>query len=110
MGTCFEGGYGLGSLANHPLYWVPSLPTVRYPLDCSYWGLNLLHCYPHFPRPHLGVSRWDPSNHTLKGAPSRSLSEIVLFNPFKVQLNYIIKLNRIKTGATYMAQNLEGVN
>jgi len=27
----------------------------------------------------------------------------------KVQLNYIIKLNRTKSGATYMAQNLKGV-
>jgi len=28
---------------------------------------------------------------------------------FKVRLNYIIKLNRTKSGATYMAQNLKGV-
>jgi len=30
-------------------------------------------------------------------------------NLFKVRLNYIIKLNRTKSGATYMAQNLKGV-
>jgi len=36
-------------------------------------------------------------------------SHSIKLNLFKVRLNYIIKLNRTKSGATYMAQNLKGV-
>jgi len=35
---------------------------------------------------------------------------IIFKNLFKVRLNYIIKLNRTKSGATYMAQNLNGLH
>jgi len=31
-----------------------------------------------------------------------------LLNPSQVRLNYKIKLNRTKSGATYMAQTLKG--
>jgi len=86
MGTCFKrGGYGLGSLANHPLYGVPPLPTVGPTLG-----------YPHLLPYNYGVvftneisgKSASESNHTLKGAPSinyiyighrLSSSDIVLF-------------------------------
>jgi len=39
---------------------------------------------------------------------SRSKGKL-FFNPSQVRLNYKIKLNRTKSGATYMAQTLKGV-
>jgi len=106
MWACFEGDYGLGSLASRPLYWVPSVPMVNWvpslPIELPYWGLNPLHCYPRFPGlPILGMltegeftfthiygmeltdeisgKSTSESNHTLKDASSISFSDMVLF-------------------------------
>jgi len=39
----------------------------------------------------------------------KRLKQIIISLPSQVRLNYKIKLNRTKSGATYMAQTLKGV-
>jgi len=78
--TCFEGSFGLGTLQIPPLYQVPSLPVVRYPLKCPYWKLGLKYCYPREPRLKFGCC--------LLSGNSR-LHPVLLWNP---PMNFVVGL------------------